>query len=103
MEGSLFETWILESAVLEDPLLKLVSPKVLTNPHEILDKLGEGPYRDLVGFCYRQFQQFQREEKHFRLKYQDYQQMNEIAKTWREEFSELIPAEEKQRLLEEDK
>ncbi len=94
--GSVFETWVIESvagAKRGEPLLSLVSPSVLEQPHDLLDKLSAGPYGELVGFCFRQIQQFQRNAKDFQLRYQDYEQMNALSKELEEEILDLIPAE----------
>ena len=76
-----------------EPLLSLVSPEVLKHPQEVLDKLGQGPYGDVVGFCFRQIRQFQKGIKDFRLRYQDVEQMSALSKEVEEEVLDLIPAE----------
>ncbi len=64
-----------------------------TDRIDLLDKLSAGPYGELVGFCFRQIQQFQRNAKDFQLRYQDYEQMNALSKELEEEILDLIPAE----------
>ena len=102
VSSSTFETWVIESIEGEkrgEPLLSLVSPRILNDPHDVFDKLDGGPYTEFLGFCFRQIQKFQKNRKEFRLRYEQTEEMSNLLEEVREEILESVTDEEKKKLI----